>query len=1347
MRVTKLITILGIAWTSVHLIGCADPVDDINRVNLENVFSKDVFQGEWYFAQTVVDSPYEAGGTFVGDRQEYLLGAEDFPATKIRWRLTQTNLLACRVDDIIVGSNLPGRTAGDELDPNKAEARRRNSLDPSDPDYMDFPCTNPIASFPIRHMDINRAYNAATGEQSNVIVPNPNDRMWYDRKFVQVVMWANSGIPELNLSLAGGAGLGWHQFGRGTGYQITPQTNDCRSEIVPGVMNYSQCQEGFLPDRVEDTDEDGITDSIMLTHRIHMAPSYFGYTGLFGCFLNSIYGAGGTCANAEIGMRTHFLRVPQRDRAEQYEPLYYSDVQFERAGVWRVIKNTFEPGRGQTDFRQFLGTRFKIWKETQTCDDDGTCTPLPIIDREFNPIVYHLNREFPADLKKAAFEIGKEWNDAFNGIHPTIDLEDSCKIKCAAGTKDYADCTYLDENWTMEGTCAFKVVENSGNEFLGDLRYNYMAYIEDPGSRTPCGIGGPANDPETGELINAVSYVYGGSCFDFIETRMADLMDVLCASYARRDPNTELPRACQGIDENQYLRGVRVLDIMQAQGYVRGPSVPIRGLTQANYSFTSDEAAERFDNIREIAEQASHNRAALHHGAQKAREAGLSRMMVPDELAREVSGGLAQTGADLTDDELELVDPLKPHGNGMSRQEKLRNRLASRALETEQFIFNDDALWQFVNQYKDYERPEMLRLFREQMFKATTLHEIGHNVGLRHNFIASFDRANYFPPYWDIIEEANRVFEAENGRPPITFEPSRDSDETPDDFTVRSEQWDADNAALRVIKDSLGIRQYRYSSIMDYHGTLYGDWQGLGSYDKSAIRFIYGGLVDRVECEGQQPEDCLTKDEEGVRALHKRSYVKWYHGGELCRRDTDCPMVSHGQQCRLNEANGARFCSNWDDDEAISGRYNPRQAFCSDDRVADQPFCNRFDSGETSEEIVQNAIQSYEQGFIRNNFRHYRASFSIRSYYGRMWSRYFSVIGNQMQSLLFKYYFEPGFRSKNGPGGFYDMFRATIRGFDFISNVLAQPEAGSYEWDEDQGVYTFLDKELVDNNIAGDEVINIPLGQGKTLWSSYERGYFGETDRLSYIGVFYDKLLALQALTFRDWGADAGQNDQRFQLSFYDFFPGAYLNVLGSLISGDYDNLGLTYENSSGVLEQRTFWDGSFFGDEVELSDELLDPPGRRIRPGASSLLNVYSLIYGYIYTPAFFDLSFINEGRVFEVGGETGFDISHLNGRQYTECVSPLTGRRFVAVHTVSVRESIAQRTMARCIDLSQKYRTLDEAIIAHSQDPSVQLPDGMDMDQAEREFRTARMRLSNHEDTMSNIVRIIDIVGVGSL
>ena len=139
-----------------------------------------------------------------------------------------------------------------------------------------------------------------------------------------------------------------------------------------------------------------------------------------------------------------------------------------------------------------------------------------------------------------------------------------------------------------------------------------------------------------------------------------------------------------------------------------------------------------------------------------------------------------------------------------------------------------------------------------------------------------------------------------------------------------------------------------------------------------------------------------------------------------------------------------------------------------------------------------------------------------------------------MQSLLYKY-FEPGFRSNDQPGGFDDMFRATVIGFDFLGNILAQPEAGSYEWNEtNRHIPTSTWFFTIQHR--SDDLVNVPLGQGKTLFSSYEEGYFGEIERLNYVGIFYDKIAALEALTQRNWGADAGQNDERFLLSFYDFF-------------------------------------------------------------------------------------------------------------------------------------------------------------------------------------------------------------------
>ena len=196
---------------------------------------------------------------------------------------------------------------------------------------------------------------------------------------------------------------------------------------------------------------------------------------------------------------------------------------------------------------------------------------------------------------------------------------------------------------------------------------------------------------------------------------------------------------------------------------------------------------------------------------------------------------------------------------------------------------------------------------------------------------------------------------------------------------------------------------------------------------------------------------------------------------------------------------------------------NVRQMFCSDDRVPDQPFCNRFDEGESSEEIVRTAIQEYERGFIRNNFRHYRRNFSIAGYYGRIKGRYFNVIGNQMQSLLYKYFFEPGFRSNDQPGGFDDMFRATVIGFDFLGNILAQPEAGSYEWNEDEQAYTYLDMVLHDPNIVSDDLVNVPSGKVR-LSQATKRGILVKSSDSTTLVSSMTKSLRLKHSIQRNWG-------------------------------------------------------------------------------------------------------------------------------------------------------------------------------------------------------------------------------------
>ncbi len=1316
---------------SMWLGGCSDVVEDIDRTQ-PNLINKDLFQGEWYFARTVVDVPYEASGTFIGDRQEYHIGAEDFPAYKVRWRLDEHALYACRVDEIILGGNSEGRTEGDEENPSKAEAR-------ADADAGElFPCTHPVAAFPVRHIDVIRQYNSATGEQSNVLMENSSDRHWYERDYVRIDWEANL-LANVDLNLFSQGELGWAGFAHAR-YYVQERDGDCRVTKDDGTTDYSQCEEGYLPPIVEN-------DNIQLTARMVLDPGD-GWHPVYGCFFSSIFGSGPACTNSQIGMRYSFLRVPERDETEEYEPLYYPDELFERVGVWRVIKRTYLNGRGETDFKQYLGTRFKLWKQTKTCEGE-TCTPIPLREREIEPIVYYLNRTFPVDLKPAAFEVAKEWNDAFNGIKPGVDLTETCEVVCGAGTPA-AQCSATDPGWRMQGECAFELRENDGQKFLGDLRYNFIAFIEDPGQGQPCGVGGPANDPETGELINAVAYVYGAGCFDFLETRVADMIDIECANRALE--GEDLPAGCAAINENEFLRGKRTLEIMQAQGYKQGPTTPVTALTGSMQQFADMAGSERMAELKGNFDELKQFRGTLHTRRAKLRDAGLSRALVPDQMAYEISGGLATSGAELTDDELAIVDPLAPPGgSGLDRLHKRIDALSARAAEPAEYLFTDHGLWHFVRQHMDLDREELLHVLRVNAFKAVTLHEIGHNMGLRHNFIASFDRTNYFPEYWDIKIEAAQQFQYETGRPaPADLDPFRDNGETEAEFNARYAAWDRDREQLRQIEESLGSRLYKYSSIMDYHAAYYGDWQGLGSYDKAAMRFLYAGLVDRVNCTGTRPEDCINTQPGGVQPLFDRTHVRWYGGGELCSQDNDCPAATSGQICRYKSELDASFCSNWDEDEKASGRFNPRQAFCTDDRVADQPFCNRFDEGESSEEIVRSMIDAYERMFVFNNFRRYRASFSTWGYFGRIFRRYFSVIGDQMQSMLYKYFYEPGFLNNQGPGGFYDMMRATVTGFDFLGNVLAQPESGSYEWDEDQGVYVNLEENLVDDAITGDEIINIPLGLGKPLYSSYEDGFFG-VDRLAYVGVFYDKIAALETLTKRDWGVDAGATDERFQLNFYDFFPGAYIDLLGTYMGGDFNRKPMHFQKVLGQdgndeirLIQRTFWDGSFFDADVELIED--EPAGRPVEPGASTLVNIYAIIYGMIDTPVYFDLSFTNSARTFEVGGQTGFSLDHIPAQDIAECTSPLTQRRFAAVRLDNL-PSIAAQAIERCNVLRAQYIELDTAIDRHNEDPSYVLPDGMSRDEADLKLSRLQNRFASQEDRLSNLVFISDLLGVGSL
>ena len=90
---------------------------------------------------------------------------------------------------------------------------------------------------------------------------------------------------------------------------------------------------------------------------------------------------------------------------------------------------------------------------------------------------------------------------------------------------------------------------------------------------------------------------------------------------------------------------------------------------------------------------------------------------------------------------------------------------------------------------------------------------MGHTVGLRHNFQGSYDSINYHDEYW-LLREENLD----------------DVDNLADFYRVNQ---------VTTAQEAGEMRQFQYSSMMDYGYSWHSDLKGLGKYDQAAFVFGY----------------------------------------------------------------------------------------------------------------------------------------------------------------------------------------------------------------------------------------------------------------------------------------------------------------------------------------------------------------------------------------------------------------------------------------------------------------------------------------------------------------------------
>jgi hypothetical protein len=581
----------------------------------------------------------------------------------------------------------------------------------------------------------------------------------------------------------------------------------------------------------------------------------------------------------------------------------------------------------------------------------------------------------------------------------------------------------------------------------------------------------------------------------------------------------------------------------------------------------------------------------------------------------------------------------------------------------------DGALVGLAERLKDVEsRAERRQYIKEQIFKAVALHEIGHNMGLRHNFDGSYDALNYHREFWDIEAQY-----ADTGDP----------------------------VAVEEAKEKAAQPEFRYSSIMDYHGKINADFQGLGLWDNAAIKFGYGQLLETFADETAPAGEALRQwrfENDYKKIPQKMGNID----ALFDRRDITFdwrPGLSLSQAQELT-------------------RHEVPYLFCSDEYAGYLPTCRRFDYGANHREIFWASYVKYKNYFIFSNYLRNRLTID--------WSaqnRGYGVFRDLVTTYQYMYLYRSVQERMFGGKSFFetdlgaDMATAVADGLNMMAEVLAWPDPDYYHRCEDStdgsviyvpNDFIFYDPTVDPSTGEGpagmacdmvDDFFFLPTGEGQPLFLDFTDDFVGWT--FSYLGTFWDKNAALMELTdptavfFRVNDIDRVNqvwNNVAYSISPYRLYEPEILSIYTGLIGRDWWSVASFVEPSERRVVARQVVDANA-SLQVSAAAGAGDPNAAlpKIYPPMVPNLERYAVLYGAAFLTSPLDdmLDFSKRTRVTLKGSydDVGAFDDPPAGIDVAECTIPVSGLTYRAM---SLRDgmSIGHDMVVRCSEQAQTYR-----------------------------------------------------------
>ena len=478
-------------------------------------------------------------------------------------------------------------------------------------------------------------------------------------------------------------------------------------------------------------------------------------------------------------------------------------------------------------------------------------------------------------------------------------------------------------------------VEGTKEKSPGDLRYNTVVLIEDPLANGLLGYGPSVANPYTGEIVQAHTNMYGGVLKSIVRRVYESAVDLTEEKLNKSDEviaDMKVSNAAYGNVQDFIVKANNPEGIDSAPTQQQGKKAKTLKLTS--------QAAARISNIknREL------SKAEIKKQLQAISTEQLELIKAPkvsmNDHVSELDAILNNDHEDSHMDELDhanFLEDVKNFSMGSVHKHKpeffpiggTTKVVYPELLRIENILTANNTLkrWAVLT---EAQKDAALNVILKKSWISTLVHELGHNLGLRHNFKGSYDKENFFTK-----EEANE----------------------------------------------LGYEDIpAYSSVMDYSYSKYNQLRSFGKYDIAALKYAYAR-----EIEVEMIKKTFVKDPNGNTSEKSIDVLKTE---TMNIGDVTSLSITEVRDI-LDKKNEVLANSDIDEEkQVIQYRYRVKPyAFCTDGHAGLSSSCNRFDEGTSLTEIAKHRVENYNRLYKYRNFRDGRIDYSAYDVPSYIYSR------------------------------------------------------------------------------------------------------------------------------------------------------------------------------------------------------------------------------------------------------------------------------------------------------------------------------------------------------------------------